>query len=168
MSRLNASRTAQYPLVQEFVFNHNNWVVDSADGTKKTLGSTIALSTDPTESGLTGPVANTISFDCLPMPPGAVITGGEVIVETAYTGSTAATLSLGVGGGDLDKLTGDTTVDLKTAARTALGLTVPLIANAGTNLRATIAYTVANATAGKVRVRVAYTVDGRSQEVQHS
>ena len=38
------------------------------------------------------------------------------------------------------------------------------IANAGTNLRATIAYTVANATAGKVRVRVAYTVDGRSYE----
>lgn len=162
--KLIANRTAQLLLAQEFVFQHNNWVIDSADGTKKTLGSTVALSTDPAESGLTGPVANTISFDCLPMPVGAVIVGGEVIVETAYAGATAATLSLGVGGGDLDKLTGDTTVDLKTAARTALGLTVPLIANAGTNLRATIAYTVANATAGKVRVRVQYTIDGRAAE----
>ena len=166
--KLLASRTAQYPLVQEFTFNHNNWVVDSADGAKKTLGSTVALSTDPSESGLTGAAAATISFDCLALPPGAVVTGGEVIVETPYAGSTAATLSLGVGGGDLDKLTGDTTVDLKTAGRTALTLTSPLIANTGTNLRATIAYTVANASAGKVRVRVQYTVDGRSNEVQHS
>lgn len=163
--KLLATRSAQYPLTAEFVFNFNNWVVDSADGTKKTLGSTVANSTDPTESALTGPVANTISFDCIPMPIGAVITGGEVIVETAYVGPTAATLTLGVGGGDLDKLTGDTTVNLLSAARTALGLTVPLIANSGTNLRATIAYTVANATAGKVRVRVQYTIDGRASEV---
>lgn len=167
MSRLNASRTAQYPLVQEFVFNHNNWVLDSADGTKKTLGSTVALSTDPTESGLTGPVANTITFDCVPLPPGAVITGGEVIVETTYAGSTAATLSLGIAGA-LTGLVNATDIKAAAGTRVALTLTTPLVANTGTNLRATIAYTVANATAGKVRVRVMYTIDGRSQEVQHS
>lgn len=166
MSKLLASRSAQYPAVAEFVFHYNDWVTDSADGSKKTFGSTVALA-DPSGavSGLTGAVAATISFDAINIPLGAVIIGGEVIVETAYATSTAATLSLGVGGGDLDKLTGDTTVDLKTAARTALGLTVPLIANAGTNLRVTMAYTVANATAGKVRVRVMFTTDGRVHDV---
>ena len=161
--KLLASRTAQYGLVAEFAFQFNNWVVDSADGAKKTLGSTVALSTDPLESALNGPVANTIVFDCIPMPPGAVIYGGAVIVETAYAGSTAATLSLGIAGSTTALANA---VDLKTAARTAITLTSPLLCNAGQNVRATIAYTVANATAGKVRVRIDYTIDGRSHEVQ--
>ena len=93
-----ATRSAQYPLFAEFVFQHNDWVVDSVDQVKKTLGSTVALSADPAEPGLLGPVANTIVFDAINMPPYAVITGGEVIVETAYAGSTAATLSLGIAG----------------------------------------------------------------------
>jgi hypothetical protein len=42
------------------------------------------------------------------------------------------------------------------------------LSNAGANLRATIAYTVANATAGRARVRLMYTVDGRTSEVQVS
>jgi hypothetical protein len=37
---------------------------------------------------------------------------------------------------------------------------------AGANLRLTIASTVANATAGKVRIRVMYTIDRRANEVQ--
>jgi hypothetical protein len=163
MPRIIASRTAQYPLTQDFIFQHNNWVVDSVDGAKKTLGSTVALSTDPLEPGLTGPVANTITFDCAPMPPGAVITGGEVIVETAYAGSTAATLSLGIAGTLTALLNA---VDIRSAARTALTLTSPLLCNAGQNVRATIAYTVANATAGRVRVSITYKVDGRAHEVQ--
>lgn len=163
--KLLASRTAQYPLVAEFAFNWNNWVVDSADGAKKTLGSTLALSTDPNEALLTGAAAATIVFDCIPLPPGAVITGGELIVETAYAGSTAATVSLGIAGTTTALLNA---VDLKTAARTALTITSPLLANSGQNLRATIAYTVANATAGKARLRVSYTIDGRASEVQTS
>ena len=47
-------------------------------------------------------------------------------------------------------------------------MTSPLVANAGQTLRATIAYTVANATAGKVRLRVMYTTDGKGNEVQAS
>lgn len=163
MTALRASRTAQYPLVKEFVFNFGDYVVDSVDLTKKTFGSTVAAASDPTEPGLLGPVANTITFDAISLPPGAVVSGGEVIVETAYTGSTAATVSLGIAG-SLTALAN--AVDMKTAARTALALTAPLVSNSGQNLRATVAYTVANATAGKVRLRVAYTVDGRSQEVQ--
>lgn len=159
--KLIANRTAQLVLAQEFVFTHNGWVIDSVDGVKKTFGSTPALSTDPLESGLTGPVANTVTFDALPMPVGAVVVGGEVIVETAFAGPTAATVSLGIAG----TLTGlANAVDIKTAARTALTLTTPLVANAGQNLRATVAYTVANATAGKVRLRVNYTIDGRAAE----
>lgn len=163
-----ASRTAQYPLVQEFAFSWNDWVIDSADGAKKTLGSTVALSTDPAESGLTGPVANTITFDCIALPPGAVVTGGELIVETAYAGCTAATITLGIAGA-LTTLLGSTSLMATANTRTALLLTSALQHVAGgANVRATIAYTVANATAGRARVRLMYTIDGRSHEVQAS
>jgi hypothetical protein len=161
--KLLASRSAQYPLVATFILAWNNWVVDSVDLGNKTLGAIAALATDPAQAGLVGPVANTVTFDCIPLPGGAVITGGEVIVETAFAGSTAATLSLGIAG-TLTALA--TTVDLMTVGRTALNLGAPLVANGGQNVRATLAYTVANATAGKVRVNVAYIIDGRGQEVQ--
>jgi transporter family-2 protein len=64
--------------------------IDSADGAKKTLGSTVALSADPAEVGLTGPAANTITFDAIPMPVGAVIVG---------------LLSLATGGGEVRRIT---------------------------------------------------------------
>lgn len=158
-----ANRVAQPVMAQEFTFEWNDWVIDSADGTKKTLGSTVALSKDPNESGLTGPVANTITFDCLPMPVGAVLAGGELIIETAYTGSTAATITLGIAG-TLTNILGSTSIMAAANTRTALLLTSALTCNSGQNVRATIAYTVANATAGKVRVRLLYTIDGRSTE----
>lgn len=161
-----ASRSAQYPLIQEFAFSWNDWVVDSVDGAKKTLGSTPALSVDPAEPGLVGPVANTITFDCIPLPVGAVLVGGELIIESAYTGSTAATITLGIAG-SLTTVLGSTSLMAAASTRTALLLTSALQhAAAGANLRATIAYTVANATAGRARVRVMYTIDGRAQEVQ--
>ena len=161
-----ASRTAQTPLIAEFTFAFNDWVVDSVDLTKKTLGSTVALSTDPAEAGLLGPVANTIVFDCIPLPVGAVVSGGELIIETAYTGSTAATITLGIAGATTSLL-GSTSIMAAANTRTALLLTSALQSNAsGNNVRATIAYTVANATAGKVRVRLEYTIDGRVSEVQ--
>ena len=162
-----ASRTAQTPLVAEFNFNWNDWVIDSVDLTKKTLGSTVALSTDPAEVGLTGPVANTITFDCIPLPPGAVICGGELIIETAYAGSTAATITLGIAG-SLTSVLGSTSLMAAANTRTALLLTSALVSNAGANVRATIAYTVANATAGRARVRLMYTVDNRTSEIQVS
>lgn len=161
--KLLASRTAQRAQIAEFVFTHNGWVIDSVDGVKKTFGSTPALSTDPTESGLTGAAAATVVFDAVNMPIGAVITGGEVIVETAYAGSTAATVSFGIAGSTTALANA---VDIKSAGRTALTLTSPLVANGGQALRATVNYTVANATAGKVRLRVEYTIDGRAEIVQ--
>jgi hypothetical protein len=147
----------------DFNFAFNNWVIDSVDGVKKTFGSTVANSTDPLESGLTGPVANTITFDALPMPVGAVIVGGELIVETAGVGPTAFTVSLGIAGTLTALLNAQSVL---AAGRTALALTSPLLANNGQNLRATVNYTVANATAGRFRLRVMYTIDGRANEVQ--
>jgi hypothetical protein len=163
-----ASRTAQYPLFAEFVVNVNEWVYDSVSLAAVTLGSTPALSTDPLQPGLSGPAANTITFDAIPMPVGAVIVGGEVIVDTAVTGSTAYTVSVGIAG-SLTALASAVSGTAAAGTRTALTLTAPLLSNAaGQNLRLTVAYTVANATAGKVRVRVQYTIDGRGQEVQIS
>lgn len=165
MGKLLATRAAQYPLVAEFVFQHNQWVIDSADTTKKTLGSTVALSTDPSEPALTGPVANTITFDAIPLPYGAVICGGEVINEVAYTGCTAATLKVGIAG-TLEAYQASANVNLMSAANTrvALLLTSSLASKAGANVRLTIGYTVANATAGKTRVRIMYTIEDKASE----
>lgn len=163
-----ASRSAQYPLIAEFAFDFNDWVIDSVDLTKKTLGSTVAAAKDPAEVGLLGPVANTIVFDCIPLPVGAVVIGGELIVETAVTGSTAATILLGIAG-NTATLLGSTSLMAAAGTRTPLLLTAALqSAPAGANVRATIAYTVANATAGRARVRLMYTIDGRVSEVQVS
>jgi hypothetical protein len=165
MAKLNASRTAQYPLVSEFVFNFNDYVIDSVDLVKKTFGSSTALA-DPSGSvtGLTAPTG--LVFDAINLPQGATIVGGEVIVETAFVGIGAgATLSLG-NAGNTTALVNAMDLDTATAdSRTALTLTAPLVANAGTNLRLTTAgLTAAGATAGKVRVRVMFTVDGRAME----
>lgn len=163
--KLNASRTAQWPLMAEFVFTHNGWVIDSVDQVKKTFGSTVANSTDPLEPGLTAGTG--VVFDCIPMPVGAVIVGGEVIVETAFVGIGAgATLNLGIAG-STSALVSALDLDAATAgARTALTLTAPLLCNAGQNVRLTTAGLTATATAGKARVRVQYTIDGRTSEVQ--
>lgn len=164
--KLLASRTAQYPLVAQFIATFNNWVLDSVSLAAVTLGSTPALSTDPAQAGLSGPVANTVTFDCIPLPVGAVVTGGELIVDAAYVGPTAVTISLGIAGATTDLLNA---VSLLATGRTALalaGLVTEDSASSGANLRMTLAYTGANATAGKFRLRVMYTVDGRTNEVQ--
>ena len=159
-----ASRTAQWPLVAEFAFDFNDWVVDSVSGVKKTFGSTVALSKDPTEAGLTAGTG--VVFDCIALPPGSVIVGGELIVETAFVGIGAgATLDLGIAGATSGLISA---FDLDAAAanaRSALLLTTALQANGGANLRLTTAGLTATATAGKARIRVMYTIDGRSNEV---
>ena len=83
MKRL-ASRTAQYPLRAEFAVSYNEFAVDSVTGMKTTFGSSVANSTDPLEPALNAGTG--ITFDVIPMPVGAVITGGEVIVEAAFVG----------------------------------------------------------------------------------
>ena len=158
-----ATRTAQSDLVAEFVFNFNDWVVDSVSGSKLTFGSTAITSVDPTEPGL---IAGTgVTFDCVPMPAGAVIVGGSVIVETAFVGIGAgATLNVGVAG-NITAYMAALDLDAATAgSRTALSLATPLASNNGQNIRLTTAGIVATATAGRVRIRVVYSVDGRATE----
>jgi len=146
MALLKASRTAQWPLLQEFTFNFDDTAVDSVAGTTKTFGSTFGQS---------------LVFEAMPLPPNAVVIGGEVVVETAYAGSTAATLSVGDSGSATRYANA---VDLKTAARTALTLTG--FRGAGENLRLAVNTTVANAAAGKATVRVLYVIQNRTNEVQ--
>lgn len=146
MAKLTATRGAQYPQVAEFVFNYNDTMVD-VNGVTKTFGSVYG------DAG---------TFEVIPMPVGAVVTGGEVIVETAGVGPTAYTVNVGTSS---VATAFASAVDLKTAARTALTLSTPLACNDGKNVRIAIASTVANATAGKFRVRVTYTIDNRAQEV---
>lgn len=146
MALLKSTRTAQWPLVAEFVFNYNDTMVD-VNGVTKSFGSTY------TDAG---------TFEVIPMPPGAVITGGEVIVETAGAGPTAYTMNVGTSSSATAL---GSAISLASAARTALTLTSPLACNDGKNIRIAITSTVANATAGKVRVRVMYTIDGKSDNV---
>jgi hypothetical protein len=152
MALLKATRTAQTPLLAEFVFNYNDTMADIA-GVTKTFGSVY------TDLG---------TFDAINLPLGAVVEGGEVIVETQGAGPTAYTLSVGVNGATTAYAT---TVDLKGAAgtKTAFTLTTTSFSSLdGKNVRLTMNSTAANATAGKFRVRVLYTIDGRANEVVSS
>lgn len=165
MSKLLAVRGAQRVMMAEFVFNYNDWATDSVSGSKLTFGSTAALA-DPSSvvSGLTAGTG--IVLDIIPMPLGAVIVGGEAIVETAFVGIGAgATLSVGKAGSTTALINA---LDLDAAAagaRTALTMTAPLLCNDGSNIRLTTSGLTATATAGKVRIRVQYTIDGKLDDV---
>ena len=162
--KTTATRSAQWPLHAEFVWNWNDWVVDSVSGAKVTFGSIVANTADPSEPNLTAGTA--VVFDAINMPRGAVITGGELIVETAYVGIGAgATLNVGIAGNTAALLSAYDIDAAAANARTALLLTSPLLCNAGANIRITLAGMTATATAGKVRLRVMYTIDGRGNEV---
>lgn len=143
MAKLIASRGAQYPLVAEFTFNFDDTMVDINGALKdfKTVGSTVV--------------------EPINLPVGAIVTGGEVVTETAVGGSTAYNISVG-DSGSATRYLGAT--DRVTAGRTAL---VPTgYVGAGNRLRVTVAPTVATATAGKVTVRVQYIVRARVNETQ--
>ena len=163
MAKVIATRTAQFAQVAEFVFNFSDYATDSVDGVKKTFGSTTATA-DPA-GAVAGLQAGTgITIDAIPMPPGAVIVGGSVVVETAYAGAGAgATLSVGIVGSPT-ALVNAMDLDAATAGSSTAMTLVPLLSNGGQNLRVTTAGLTATATAGKVRVRIQYTIDGRNHE----
>ncbi|MCG3177616.1 MAG: hypothetical protein MOGMAGMI_02590 [Candidatus Omnitrophica bacterium] len=144
MALLKATRNAQWPLMAEFTFNFDDTMVDINGVTKdfKTFGG--------------NPVVDAIN-----LPANANVIGGELVVETPYASTTVATVSVG----DSASATRyGSAINLMSAARTALTLTG--FRGAGENLRLTFNLTVANATAGKATVRVLYTIQGRSNEVQ--
>lgn len=143
MAKISKARAAQYLLVQEYVFNFADTVVDVNGVTK----SFAAHADDPV-------------FPMFDLPQGATIMGVDLVVEEAYVGPTVAELSIGVAGTP-DKFIG--TEDLLTAGP-GVAMKDPQAAG-GMEIIGSLNLTVANATAGKVRVRVMYTIDGRGQEV---
>lgn len=147
MAILKAVRGAQYSLVKEFIFNFGDTAIDSVALASKSFGSNFN---------------DALIFDGISLPVGAVFFGGSVIVETAYVGPTTSTIKLGVAGNDAIYLA---PTSLLTAGRTPILLTTPLGSNGGADLRLTLAHTVANATAGRVRIRIDYTIDFRVNEV---
>lgn len=141
MAKLNPSRAAQTVLSAEFTFEFADTMKDVNGVTKdfKTVGSTVV--------------------DAINLPPRAIVVGGEVVTETAVTGSTAYNVSVG-DSGSATRYLGVT--NRVTAGRTPL---VPTgYVGDGENLRLTVAPTVADATAGKVTVRVQYIMRDRWSE----
>jgi len=97
------------------------------------------------------------SFDIIPLPYGAVVTGGDVVTETAFD---TASYAVVIGdSGTADRYLGST--DKKGTGRTAL---VPTgYVSDGTDLR--IGITNADVcTTGKMTVRVFYTIRDRANE----
>lgn len=145
MAILKAARTAQWPMVAEFTWNFDDTMVN-------TSGASDGFAT----------VASHV-FDVINLPPNAIVTGGEVVTETAVTGATAYNVSVGD--------SGSATRYLNAANRVTAGLSalVPTgYVGGGENVRITVAPTVASATAGKVTVRVTYITRNRSNEVVSS
>lgn len=143
MSVKKATRGAQRLLVQEFTFNWDDTMLD-VNGVSKDFNDV--------ESKV---------FEIMNLPDQAVVVGGEVVTNIAFTGSTAYNISIG-DSGSATRYLGAT--DKTTAARTALVPTGYI--GSGENIRMTVSPTVAAATAGQVTVRVQYIITGRENEVQ--
>ena len=141
MAKLNPSRAAQTVLSAEFTFEFADTMLDVNGVLKdfKTVGSNV--------------------FEPINLPPRAIVVGGEVVTETAVTGSTAYNVSVGD--------SGSATRYLGVTNRLSAGRT-PLVPTGyvgdGENLRLTVSPTVADATAGKVTVRVQYIMRDRWSE----
>lgn len=142
MSLLRKTRGAQWPLLAEFKFN-------ITDTMAMTDGVTKAFS-------VAAPVA-----DVIPLPPNAVVVGGDMTVEAVSDETGTATIAVGDSASATRYLAA---TNLKAAARTALTLTG--FRGAGEDIRITLANQNGNATAGRVSLRVLYIVENKHNEVQ--
>jgi hypothetical protein len=141
MANLTAARQSQFVMEAEFVFS---------------IGDTMTNTSGAEDNFHT--VAAHI-FDVINLPPNAIVVGGEVVTETAVTGSTAYNITVG-DSGVANRYLG--TTDRTAAGRTAL---VPTgFVSDGENLRLTVTPTVAASTAGKISVKVMYIQRGRANE----
>jgi formylmethanofuran dehydrogenase subunit C len=145
MSKKIASRTAQWPLVAEFSINFDDTMVNSVGNTvdfgKTNLGGAAGI------------------FSVIPLPPGAVVIGGELVTETAFD---TAGLDVTIGDANVANRYLAST-DVKGAARVAL---VPTgYRGIGENI--VLSFSSDDAcTAGTLTLRVQYIVTGRTSEVQ--
>lgn len=144
MTALTATRTAQGVKEAEFTF---------------TVGDTMANTAGTADAFAT--VAAHV-FDIVPMPMGSTILSGQVVTDTAFVGPTAYNVKLG------DSLTDNRylgTTDKVAAGATAIVPTGYITVSSTGNLRLTVTPTVAPATAGKLTVRITYTLAGQSDYV---
>jgi hypothetical protein len=136
-----ACRSAQWPLLSEFVLNFDDTMVDTS-----------GVSRDFKTAG--GP----FTFDIINLPPGAIVEGGESSTEVAFTGATGFTISLGDSGSAVRYMAA---TDVKGVLRTVVVPTGYL--GQGENIRMTL--TIAGtATAGRTSVRVWYVIRDRANE----
>lgn len=158
MAKLLASRAAQTVLVQEFTFD---FLAASDDKMATVVGNVIGGASPnylSTTQAIRTPTGAQI-YEVFPLPPGATVVAGELVVTTLLGGPTTSTITVG-DSGSATRYLGSTS--LKTAARTAL---VPTgYVGTGENVRVTI-NNDASATTGKVTLRLSYTVAGRTSEV---
>lgn len=142
MAKLLKSRAAQTVLSAEFTF---------------TIGDTM-VNTSGVEEGFATAAAHV--FDIAPLPYGAVVCGGDVVTETAFTTSSAVNVKVGDATSDVRYL-GST--DRISAGRTAL---VPTgFVSTGEDIRLTVTPVTSTAGAGKMTVRIQYTMKNRVNEV---
>ena len=144
MAQKLATRGGQYAITSEFTFDVANDTMKNTSGVDdnfKVVGSHV--------------------FDTILLPNNATVVSGEVVTETAVSGSTAYNVSVG-DSGSATRYLGVT--DKVAAGRTAL---VPTgFVGGGEQIRVTVAPTVADATAGKITVRVTYVIRNRMNETQ--
>lgn len=147
MALLTPPRSTQYPLVARFTWNWDDTMVNTSGSTDdfKVFGSPHV-------------------FDVIPLPPGAVVVGGQVATVTAVTGSTAYNVKVGDSGSDVRYLG---TTDRVAAGSTPL-LTPGFANPSGLNIRLTVTPTIADATAGSLVLTVFYVIAGRANETQVS
>lgn len=144
MAQKLAARGGQYPITAEFTFDVANDTmknVSGADDNFNVVGSHV--------------------FDAILLPTNAIVVGGEVVTETAVSGSTAYSVKVGDSVNDARYLA---STDRVAAGRSAL--TPTGFVGGGEQVRVTVAPTVTNATAGKITVRVSYIIRNRVNEVQ--
>lgn len=140
MTTLKSARTAQYPLLASFTFTMADAMLD-------------------VNGVLTGFKNAAGVFEPIPLPVGAVLTGGDVTVETASDDTGTATIAVG-DSANANRYLGAT--NIKAAGRTPL---VPTgYHGLGENLRITLANANGNAANGTVTIRAQYVIDGRAQE----
>lgn len=148
--RKAATRGAQWPLSAEFYFQWDDTFVDTNGVVKdfKTVGTTVMM--------------------IIPLPPGAIIQGGEIVTETAWAGGT---MSIAIGDSGLGsppvpvpaKYMGSTVVTA--AGRLATSIVPTGYVNQGENIIMTAIVGTATATAGKTSVKLWYIIRDRANEV---
>lgn len=141
MATILKKTSAQYPLVSEITLN---------------IGTDSAVNTSGVETNFK---ATAGVFDLIGHLPGATVIGGEMIVEAASDDTGTATLSVGDSASATRYLSAQS---IKSTGRTALTLT-GYKSTLGA-FRFTLANQNGNAGAGRVTVRILYTVANRSNE----